>query len=156
MIVGDLVKKSYKIIFIIYFIILGIIVFTNHDLTNLATKLEYVSCGSASKIPKPVPQLTTMAYTILIVGAPLVLIIFSIVDIVKAIMSGNADDIMKARNKLFKKFIITAVIFLVSGIVQFVLTKVTSNDEDQNSMTACLKCFLYYDETTCPHTELDS
>ena len=146
-------SRKYKILFVIYFVIVGIVIFTSNDLSMYANKLEYVKCGTATGIPKPVPQLTTIAYTLLVAGTPIILIAFSIITLVKATVGGNADEITKARSKLFKKFIIAAVIFLSSSIVQFVLLKVTSNNNDSESVTACLKCFLYYSDGRCPASD---
>ena len=146
-------NRKYKILCIIYFIIVGIVIFTSDDLSGYANTLEYVKCGSATGIPKPVPQLTTIAYTLLVAGTPIILIAFSIITLVKAVLGGNADEIAKARTKLFKKFIIAAVIFLSASIVQFVLLKVTSNNSDSESVTSCLKCFLYYSDGRCPASE---
>lgn len=146
-------SRKYKILFVIYFVIVGIVIFTSNDLSGYANKLEYVKCGTATGIPKPVPQLTTIAYTLLVAGTPIILIAFSIITLVKATLGGNADEITKARSKLFKKFIIAAVIFLSSSIVQFVLLKVTSNNNDSESVTACLKCFLYYSDGSCPASD---
>lgn len=146
-------SRKYKILFIIYLIVVGIVIFTSDNLSEYATKLEYVQCGSATGIPKPVPQLTTIAYTLLVAGTPIILIAFSIITLVKATVGGNADEIAKARNKLFKKFIISAIIFLSASIVQFVLLKVTSNNNDRESVTACLKCFLYYSSGRCTSSD---
>lgn len=135
-------KKKYKVLFLIYFFLITIIIFNNNP-HHLTTALEYVKCGSANGIPKPIPQITMIGYTLLSIATPLVLIIFSIVTLVKAVSSGQADEIMKAKNKLIKKFITAALIFFVASIVQFVIIRVTSNDNDQESVTSCLKCLLY-------------
>ena len=141
--------KKYRFIAILYFVIMAYFVLTSKSLTMYATTLDYVGCGSASGIPKPIPQLTTVAYTLLIVGTPLVLIVFSIVTLIKAISGGKADEILKAKTKLFKKFIIAGLIFVLSAIVQFVIGRVTSTDSDKNTVTACLQCFLYYNDQHC-------
>ncbi len=112
---------------------------------NVVYALDYVACGSSNGIPKPVPQLTTIAYTLLVVGVPIVLIIFSIVELVKSVFSADTEKILKARNKLFKKFFAAAIILIVGAIVQFAINKVTSNDKDKSSVAECLSCFLYYD-----------
>ena len=127
--------------------------FNAGDLTKLANNLDYVACGTATKIPKPFPQLTTVAYTLLITATPLVLIVFSIITLVKAIMSGNIEDVTKAKGKLLKKVIIAVIIFLVAGLVQYVLNRVTTNDDDKNSMATCMKCFLYFNDKDCPKVE---
>lgn len=148
-------RSKYKIALLIYFIVLGIALFNTNDLTKLSTNLDYIACGTATKIPKPFPQMTTLAYTLLITAVPLVLIVFSIVTLVKAITSGNIEDVTKAKGKLLKKVIIAVIIFLVSGIVQFVLNRVSTNDNDKSSMTVCLKCFLYFNDKDCPKVEYD-
>ena len=145
-------KNKYKIFMYIYFAIVSIIVLTTDKLHTVVTTLEYVGCGTAEGIPKPIPQLTTVAYTLLIVGTPLVLIVFSIVDLIKAITGGNTEAIMKSRNKLIKKFVAAALIFVISAIVQFVIGRVTSNSNDKNSVAECLQCFLYYNDSTCHHS----
>jgi len=107
-----------------------------------ATKTEYVACGDATGIPKPIPQLTSIAYTLLITATPIILIIFSIIALVKATTAGSQDDIMKARGKLIKKFITAAVVFFIAGIVQFVVTKAADSSE-KGTISKCISCFLY-------------
>ncbi len=110
------------------------------------TDLEYVACGETKGIPKPVPELISAGYTILVIATPIVLIIFSIITLVKAVSAGNADDISKARGKLVKKFIIAGAVFFVAGITQFVITRAASGTD--YSLTKCLSCFLYNDGCT--------
>ena len=107
------------------------------------TETNYVSCGSATGIPAPIPMLTSVAYTLLIVATPLILIVFSIIALIKAITAGSADDINKAKGKLIKKFITTAIVFFVAGIVQFVVTKAADGSE-KGTISSCLSCFLYH------------
>lgn len=148
-------KKINKLVFIYYFIV-GLILIYYKDLSNISTKiindLEYVKCGTAENIPKPIPQIITMIYTLLIVGTPIILIIFCIITLVKANSSGKADEIDKARKSILKKFIIAAVIFLMGSIVRFVINQATSNDVDKDTMGSCIKCFLYYSTTNCPES----
>ena len=161
-------KKKTKVLLILYFIFVGIIVFTSKDVHNLVMDvsnsnassntgaklpLDYVGCGSAEHIPKPIPQLTTIAYTILVTGTPLVLIVFSIIALVKATAGGNADDINKAKNSVIKKFVAAGIIFVLAGLFQFILNKVTTTEDDKNTVTSCLKCFLFYSSTNCPTSD---
>ena len=146
------IKKINRFM-IIYYIIIGLILFNYKEITNITTKiyndLEYVKCGSATEIPKAVPQVTSIAYTLIIVGTPIILIIFSIVTMIKALGNGNGEEIQKAKNNLFKKLIIAAIIFFIGAIVQFVINKVTSNDNDKTTAMSCMKCFLYYSSNNC-------
>ena len=110
-----------------------------------AYNLEYVACGNAEGIPAPVPQLTSICYTLLVVATPIILIIFSIVALVKAITGGNADAIQKAKDKVIKKFISAALVFFVASIVQFVVSRAATTDGDKNSAVDCINCMLYND-----------
>ncbi len=152
-------RRKFKILFIVYIIIMAIVLFNTKDFTQLSTKLEYINCGTANKIPKPIPQLTTVAYTLLIVGTPIVLIAFSIVTLLKSISSGNADDVAKAKNNVIKKFITTALIFLTAALVQFVIIRVSNpaDSDDKSSITNCIRCFLYYSGSSCiANTDVDN
>ncbi len=103
--------------------------------------LAYLSCGDAKDIPEIVPTLTSYAVTILKIATPLILIIISIIQLVKAITSSKEDDIKKAQNSLIKRIIAAAIVFFVVTIVQFVMLKVASDDEKGN-LSSCLSCFL--------------
>lgn len=144
-------KLKYKILFTIYILFLICIWIVNKGIfNNIITDLNYVSCGSATGIPKPAPQLVTIAFTLLIVGAPIVLIAFSIITLIKAILAGNAEDVSKSRTKLIKKIIVTLLVYVSAALVQFVINKVASNTSDKESISKCLRCFLYYSDTNCP------
>ncbi len=107
------------------------------------SNLQYVGCGGiVTGMPKPVPQLTSIAYTLLIIATPIVLIAFSIIALVKAITGGTQDEIMKAKGKLIRKFIAAGIVFFVAGIVQFVVARAANASEKQTVMD-CLNCFLY-------------
>jgi Srg family chemoreceptor. len=108
----------------------------------LARKVTYVACGNSHGIPEPVPQMTSIAYTLLIVGTPLVLIAFSVITLVKAMTAGSSDDIMKAKAKLVKKFLAAGLVFVVAAITQFVVAKAADLEEEASIMN-CINCFLY-------------
>lgn len=110
-----------------------------------AAELEYIACGNAEGIPAPVPQLISICYTLLIIATPIILIIFSIIALLKAITNGDAGEIKKAQSKVIKKFISAAVVFFVAGIVQFVISRASTTDSDKNSMVDCINCMLYND-----------
>ncbi len=118
-----------------------------HAIDPLPSHTTYVACGDAKSIPQPVPQLTSVAYTLIIIAVPVILIVFSIVTLVKAVTAGSPDEILKARGKLIKKFIAAAIIFFVAGITQFVVTK-AADDSEGNNIASCISCFLYYDGCT--------
>lgn len=104
--------------------------------------LTYLKCGDAYDIPEIVPTISSYAIVLLKTIAPLILIIVSIIQLVKAIASSKEDDIKKAQGSLIKKIIAAALVFFVVSIVQFVMLKVASDDVEKNNLSDCLSCFL--------------
>lgn len=144
-------NKKTKIFVVFYFLVVALILIKVDNIGSIArTTLEYVKCGNSHGIPKPIPQLTTIAFTFLLVVTPILLIAFSIITLIKAISSSNAEEIGKAKTKLLKKLIISAIIFLVSFLVQFIVNRVITNSSDKNTFAKCMSCFLYYSDTNCP------
>ena len=60
---------------------------SSNDISKRDT--QYVSCGSATGIPAPVPKLTSALYTLLIIATPIALVILSIGALVKDITAGS-------------------------------------------------------------------
>ena len=135
--------------FLIYFILVAYALFMNPHTLMSVNALDYVACGSATGIPKPIPQITTIVYTLLMVGGPITLVIFAIATLIKSMSRNDQEEILKAKNKLLKKFLLAGVLFLTASIVQFVLSRVTSTAEDKSTLATCLKCFLTYNNNDC-------
>ena len=112
------------------------------------TGLTYLSCGSdksdAHDIPVFLPRITSYAIIILKTATPIILIIMSMIQIIKAIASQNEDEMKKAKSALVKKIIAAALIFFVTTIVQFVIKQVADSSE-AGSANQCLSCFVNND-----------
>ena len=118
------------------------------------TGLAYLSCGGDAKdthdgtdaydIPVFLPRITSYAVTLLKTVTPVILIIMSMIQLIKAISSQNEDEMKKARSALVKKLIAATLIFFVTTIVQFVIKQVADSDE-VGSASQCLSCFVNND-----------
>ena len=108
--------------------------------------LEYVKCGSATGIPKPLPQMTTIVYTIFIVATPIILVGTAIYTMIKALGNKDSEEVLKAKKKIIKKFIVAAIILLIATITRFTIGQVVTNAEDRTTFRSCMKCFLYYSQ----------
>ena len=113
---------------------------TEHGFCNV-DGLTYLSCGDAKDIPEAVPGITSFAVTLLKTVTPIVLIIVSVIQLVKALISSKEDEIKKAQASLIKKGIAAVIIFFVITIVQFIILKVADSSEKDN-LSSCLSCFL--------------
>ena len=67
-------------------------------------------------------------------GVPILLIIFGMIDLGKAVMAGKEDEMKKAQGTLIKRFIYAVAVFLVVTLVSFVMGIVadanTGNDTE--------------------------
>ena len=112
------------------------------------TGLAYLSCGKgnsdAHDIPVIIPRLTSYGVTLLKTATPIILIIMSMFQMIKAITSQNEDEMKKARSALVKKLLAAAMIFFIVSIVQFIIKQVADDDE-VGSANQCLSCFVNND-----------
>ncbi|MCI6265395.1 MAG: hypothetical protein MR598_00945 [Erysipelotrichaceae bacterium] len=61
-------------------------------------------------------------------GIPMVLILFGMIDLGKAVMAGKEDEMKKAQSTLIKRVIYAVAVFLVVTIVTFAMGLVGSTD----------------------------
>lgn len=61
-------------------------------------------------------------------GIPLLLILFGLIDLGKAVMAGKEDEMKKAQGTLIKRFIYAVAAFLVVTLVTFAMGLVGSED----------------------------
>lgn len=113
-----------------------------------ANGLAYLSCGigdtDAHDIPVFAPRITSYGITILKTVTPVILIIMSMLQMIKAISSQSEDEIKKAKSSLVKKLIVATLIFFVTTIVQFII-KQAADDSEVGSANQCLSCFVNND-----------
>lgn len=89
------------------------------------------------KIPKAV-------YTLILlikIAVPVLLVVFGMMDLVKAIIAQKEDEIKKGQHTFIKRLITAALVFFVTSIVQLVISFVGGDDEDIG-MWDCVNCFL--------------
>ena len=69
-------------------------------------------------------------------GVPILLIIFGMLDLGKAVIAGKEDEMKKAQGTLIKRFIYAVAVFLVVTLVSFVMNLV-----GQGSGSAWYSCW---------------
>lgn len=113
----------------------------NQEYTNLNT--EKVSCGSGmvKHIPKGIVRTTSIAYNVIQVVVPIILIIMGMITLIKSITAGKDDEIKKAQMAFVKKLIAGALVFFVFVIVKL-LVSVVADSADKGNIIGCADCFL--------------
>ena len=102
---------------------------------------SFVSCGPLHNIPARLPFIISMIYNILKIAVPIVIVIFGMIDLLKAVIAQKDDEIKKGQHTFIKRLIAGAIVFFVMVIVQLVVS-VVADSTDQDNIMSCMGCFL--------------
>lgn len=93
---------------------------------------EGYTCG----IPTEITNTIGAVYNILLIAVPIIVVLFGIIDFIKAAMSGKEDEIKKNTNTFVKRVIIGLLVFFVLAVVKLVINVIQTNNT--NGVTDCL------------------
>ena len=97
-----------------------------------------IQCGGVN-IPTALANVVSTIYTLIKVAVPLLLILFGMIDLGKAVISQKEDDIKKQQGLFVKRLIAAALVFFVFAIVQLLVNLV---DENSQTYMSCVKAIL--------------
>lgn len=112
--------------------------------------LDMVSCGSnASGDPllvmdAMIPNLVSTVINLIKIVVPILLIVFGMLDLGKAVMAQKEDEIKKGQQTFVKRLIAAVIVFLVLFVVQIVLGLVAPKGKNTNIWN-CFDCFVNND-----------
>lgn len=114
--------------------------FCNPKQTNYSD--VYKSCGGGylKEIPELVPKVVKLAYTIIQIAVPVVLVIMGSLDLFKGISAQKEDEIKKGQQAFVKRLIYAAIVFFVLVIVKVLISAVA--DSSGSKILECAECFL--------------
>ncbi len=104
--------------------------------------LSYVSCGGGiiPKMNSMIPHLTSLVVDLIKIGVPVLLIIFGMLDLGKAVMAQKEDEIKKSQQMFFKRLLSAALVFFVFIIVELVFNIVAK--DEKAGIWNCVNCFI--------------
>ena len=115
-------------------------------------------CGIDSSI-QPVWNLVNIIINIIMIGVPILLIIFGMVDLGKAVIASKEDEVKKATKAFGKRFLYAVGVFAVVWMVTFVFDTIAGAvkpstddfDYDEYAWKYCWKCNIRNqgDKTKC-------
>lgn len=76
------------------------------------------------------------------IAIPLLLIIFGMIDLGKAVIASDDKEIKNATTKLMKRAIAAVVIFFIPNLVSFIFSIVSGFSEVQGTYNSCKECIL--------------
>ena len=133
-------KKILNICFILLISLIFI------DIVGAETYNNYspatVSCGDGllTGIPNAIPKVLSIAYTIIQIAVPVVLVVTGTLDLFKGITANKEDEMKKGQQIFIKRLIAAALIFFVFVIVKVVVSFVAEGDSTR--IMECAECFI--------------
>ena len=103
--------------------------------------LDKVGCGGViTKMDSIIPTLTSNIVNLIKIGVPILLIIFGMLDLGKAVVAQKEDEIKKSQQLFVKRLLSAALVFFVVVIVEVVFNLVATNEKA--GIWNCVDCFI--------------
>lgn len=101
-----------------------------------------VSCGSnmLTNIPQALPKVISIAYTLIQIAVPVILVVLGTLDLFKGITASKEDEIKKGQAMFVKRLIAAALVFFVFVIVKLIIS--FAADGNGNNIMDCAECFI--------------
>ncbi len=104
--------------------------------------LDYYTCGGIEGLSfdGSIPTLVSTVVTAIQIVIPILLIIFGMLDLGKAVMAQKEDEIKKGQQTFIKRIIAAVILFMVIFIVRMIIGLVAGDENE--SITECIDCFI--------------
>ena len=118
------------------------------DLFNILDDV-FAGCPGVEGIPIRIINLVSTIITIMKFAIPLLLIIFGMLDLGKAVIASKEDEIKKGQQMFIKRIVTAIIVFFVVVIVQLIVNVAAKDDTEAESIWTCVNAFIKgVDETT--------
>jgi surface polysaccharide O-acyltransferase-like enzyme len=104
-----------------------------------------LSCGNGmmTDIPVLIPKVVSIAYTVIQIAVPVVLVIMGSLDFFKGISAQKEDEIKKGQQLFIKRLIAAALVFFAFVITKVLISAVA--DGAGTNILDCAECFIEND-----------
>ncbi len=114
-------------------------------LARVLMKSEYTCGGTGLIFSGSFPYIVSMVVLLIKIAVPILLIIFGMLDLGKAVVAAKEDEIKKGQQMFIKRLITAVIVFFVIQVVQIIIRFVSSSDP---TIMNCFNCFINGDATT--------
>lgn len=111
--------------------------------SKVAMDMQY-SCGGDLIFSGTIPKVVSTIVTIIKVAVPILLIIFGMLDLGKAVMASKEDEIKKGQQTFIKRIVAAVIVFFVFQLTQIIFRFVSG--KDSGTIVHCLNCFVNGEE----------
>ena len=133
--------KKILIVCLLFFVLFNIdVVNAEEALLQGSNTYAKIVCGDTD-VPYVAAQITTTVINILKIVTPIIIIIFGMIDLVKAVVAQKEDDIKNGSSTFLKRVLLGAFVFLVFVFVEVIIGLVAPKNENTN-MWNCVDCFV--------------
>lgn len=110
-------------------------------LLKLSTSAQY-TCGDIDNFAFSgmLPYVVSTIIKILKFAIPIILVVFGMIDLLKAVIASKEDEIKKAQMTFVKRLIAAALVFFIVMIVQMVIRFLSGGE--QTTVMGCFNCFV--------------
>ena len=92
-------------------------------------------------VPGRLVEIVNIIITIIKFGVPILLIIFGMLDLGKAVMASKEDEIKKGQQMFIKRLVAAIIVFFVVVVVELVVG-VAAGKNDKEGISNCLEGFI--------------
>ena len=126
-------KKSFKILFLM---------FLCSFLVSPVYAVDIKGCsilGDNISIDEKIANTVHIIILVIQIVVPVILVVFGMIDLLKAVIASKEDEIKKAQMVFVKRLIAGALVFFVFVIVKMVVSFVA---DDSKGIMNCVNCFI--------------
>ncbi len=91
-----------------------------------------ISCGDGVSIPQQLAHIVAMVINFIYIGVPILLIVWGMLDLGKAVIQQKEDDIKKGWKTFLSRLLAALIVFFVVVIVKFVVGLVVEGGTSSN------------------------
>lgn len=97
-------------------------------------------------IPVKIAYIISLIVSVIQIGVPILLIVWGMLDLGKAVMAQKEEEIKKGQQTFIKRLVAAALVFFVVVIVKLLVGLVADNQEN---VTKCIDDILKCKNSTC-------
>ena len=109
--------------------------------SNYTSSVKSCGNGMITDIPSALPKIIKIVYLSLQIAVPVLLVIFGMIDLIKAVIAGKEDEIKKSQGVFIRRLITGVLVFFILSIVKFLIYFAADDDKSANIID-CTNCFL--------------
>lgn len=114
----------------------------------MGDEFQYTCGNLGTTFAGTFPYITHIIVQIIKIAIPILLIIFGMLDLGKAVVASKEDEIKKGQQTFVKRLVAAIIVFFVTTVVGIVVKFVASKDA---TIPNCMNCFINgtIDDNSC-------